>query len=149
MDQIALAHSLLSLLDFFLYFYDTRNMENKTAVTALAALAQETRLSIFLLLVEAGPEGIPAGVIGEKLEVPPATLSFHLKELSHAGLVTSRQEGRFIYYMADFEHMAALMSFLTQNCCRGMPQECLTVMETALGRCCQPSQSKRKSQRSR
>lgn len=124
-------------------------METKSAVTALAALAQETRLSVFLLLVEAGPEGVPAGVIGEKLEVAPATLSFHLKELSHAALVTSRQEGRFIYYMADFERMAALMSFLTRNCCRGMPQECLTVVETALGRCCQPSQAKRKSQRNR
>ena len=89
---------------------------------------------------------MPAGQIGEKLEVPPATLSFHLKELSHAGLVSSRQEGRFIYYSADFECMAALMTFLTQNCCQGMPQECLTVMETALGTCC-PPQAKRKPAR--
>jgi ArsR family transcriptional regulator len=124
-------------------------METKSAVTALAALAQETRLSIFRLLVEVGPEGIPAGVIGEKLEVPAATLSFHLKELSRAGLVTSRPESRFIYYMADFAHMAALMTFLTQNCCKGMPQECLTVMETALGGCCAPSQPKRKPARSK
>lgn len=124
-------------------------MELKSAVTALAALAQETRLSVFRLLVAGGPEGLPAGVIGQKLEVPPATLSFHLKELSHAGLVTSRQESRFIYYAANFKHMAALMSFLTQNCCQGMPQECLTLLETALGRCCTPTQSKRKSARSR
>jgi ArsR family transcriptional regulator, arsenate/arsenite/antimonite-responsive transcriptional repressor len=123
-------------------------METKTAVTALAALAQETRLSVFRLLVQAGPEGIPAGRIGEELEVAPATLSFHLKELSHAGLLTSRQNGRFIYYAADFERMAGLMTFLTQNCCQGMPQECLTVVETALGRCCVPSQPKRKTARS-
>ena len=96
-------------------------------------------MSIFRLLVQAGPEGVPAGRIGEVLHVPPATLSFHLKELSHAGLVSSRQEGRFIYYAADFERMAGLMTFLTQNCCQGMPQECLTVMETALTRCCPPT----------
>ncbi len=123
-------------------------MELARAVTALGALAQETRLSIFRLLVQAGPEGLAAGRIGETLDVPPATLSFHLKELAHAGLASSRQEGRFIYYSADFEHMAALMSFLTQNCCQGMPQECLTVVETALGRCC-PPETKRKPARSR
>lgn len=123
-------------------------MEIKEAVPALAALAQETRLSIFRLLVEAGPVGIPAGRIGEQLDVPPATLSFHLKELSHAGLVASRQEGRFIYYSTDFEQMSALMTFLTRNCCQGMPQECLTVMETALTRCCPPD-PKRKPARSK
>ena len=124
-------------------------METSSAVAALAALAHEKRLSAFRLLVAAGPEGVPAGFIGEKLALPAATLSFHLKELNHAGLVTSRQEGRFIYYAADFEHMAALMSFLTQNCCQGMPQECLTVMETALGRCCGPVRTRRKLSRSR
>ena len=120
------------------YFYDTRNMETKDAVQALAALAQETRLSIFRNLVEAGPRGVAAGRLSEALAVPAATLSFHLKELAHAGLTTARQEGRFIYYSTDFERMAALMTFLTQNCCHGMPQECLTVMETALGGCCAP-----------
>jgi DNA-binding transcriptional ArsR family regulator len=122
-------------------------MELTDAVAALAALAQETRLSVFRLLVQAGPEGVPAGEIGGELDVPPATLSFHLKELARAGLVTARQDGRHIYYAADFPHMAALMSFLTQNCCRGMPQECLTVMETALGRCCAPASNKRKARR--
>jgi ArsR family transcriptional regulator len=124
-------------------------METKEAVNALAALAQETRLSIFRLLIQSGPQGIAAGRIAEELGVPAATLSFHLKELSHAGLVTARQESRFIHYATDFERMAALMTFLTQNCCRGMPQECLTVMETALGRCCIPKTSKRKTTRSR
>jgi ArsR family transcriptional regulator len=124
-------------------------METKDAVASLAALAQETRLSVFRLLVEAGPEGLPAGDIGQKLEVAGATLSFHLKELSRAGLVTPRQQGRFIYYAANFEHMAALMSFLTQNCCKGMPEDCLSVMETALGRCCGPTSTKRKPARSR
>ena len=118
-------------------------MELKTAVTALGALAQETRLAIFRLLIEAGPDGVAAGRIGETLEVPGATLSFHLKELARAGLVSSRQEKQFIYYAVDFERMAELMTFLTQNCCQGMPQECLTVVETALGRCC-PPQSKSK-----
>lgn len=118
-------------------------MEMKTAVAALAALAQETRLSIFRLLITAGPAGVPAGRIGGQLDVPPATLSFHLKELGHAALVTSRQEGRFVYYSANFEQMAALMSFLTENCCKGMPQECLTVVETALGRCCAPAPRKK------
>lgn len=123
-------------------------MDIKQAITALAALAQETRLSIFRLLIEAGPEGIAAGRIAEELNVPGATLSFHLKELQRAGLIASRQESRFIYYTADFERMAALMTFLTQNCCRGMPEECLTVVETALGRCCKPS-SKARSTRTR
>jgi DNA-binding transcriptional ArsR family regulator len=123
-------------------------VENNSAVVALAALAQDTRLSVFRLLMQAGPEGVPAGVIAEKLEVPPATLSFHLKELSRAGLVTSRQESRFIYYSANFEQMAALMSFLTQNCCKGMPRECLTVLEIAVGSCCGPRQSRPKTNRS-
>jgi len=124
-------------------------MEISTAVTALAALAQETRLSIFRLLIEAGPNGVAAGRIGEVLEVPGATLSFHLKELARAGLVSSRQEKQFIYYAVDFERMAELMTFLTQNCCKGMPQECLTVVETALGRCCPPQSKPKKPKQKR
>jgi DNA-binding transcriptional ArsR family regulator len=124
-------------------------MEIKTAVSALGALAQETRLSIYRLLVEAGGDGESVGRIGETLKVPGATLSFHLKELAHAGLVTTRQERQFIYYAVDFERMAELMTFLTQNCCQGMPQKCLTVVETALGRCCAPADSKQKRNKRR
>ena len=122
-------------------------MEIKTAVSTLTALAQVTRLSIFRLLVEAGRDGESVGRVGESLKVPGATLSFHLKELARAGLVTSRQERQFIYYTVDFERMADLMTFLTQNCCQGMPQKCLTVVETALGSCCAPTKSKSKTKR--
>jgi ArsR family transcriptional regulator len=118
-------------------------MEIKTAVSTLAALAQETRLAIFRLLIEAGRDGESVGRVGETLKVPGATLSFHLKELARSGLVASRQEHQFIYYSVDFERMAELMAFLTQNCCQGMPEKCLTVMETALGRCCAPSKKSR------
>lgn len=94
-------------------------METKSAVPVLAALAQETRLSVFRLLVEQGPEGIPAGQIAERLDISPATLSFHLKELTNAGLTQSRQEGRFVFYSANYEAMDDLLSFLTKNCCAG------------------------------
>lgn len=99
-------------------------MEMKSALTALSALAQETRLAVFRYLVEAGPEGMTVGRIGEALEVPAATLSFHLKELSHAGLVSSRQESRFIWYSANYESMNGLIAYLTENCCRGQPEAC-------------------------
>jgi DNA-binding transcriptional ArsR family regulator len=123
-------------------------MEIKTAVSALAALAQETRLAIFRLLVEAGPDGLPAGGIGEQLKVPGATLSFHLKELARVGLVISRHERQFIYYRVDYDHMAELMTFLTKNCCQGMPQACLADVQTALKRC-RPPKIKSKHTRSR
>jgi len=96
-------------------------MENKSAVTALAALAQDSRLAVFRLLVQTGPEGLPAGKIAESLGVPPSSLSFHLKELSYAGLVTSRQESRFVIYSANFQAMNELIAYLTQNCCGGQP----------------------------
>ena len=92
-------------------------METDQAVTALAALAQETRLAIFRLLVEAGPAGLAVGEIGAALKVAPATLSFHLKELANAGLVASRQDGRYVFYSASFPRMGALVAFLTDNCC--------------------------------
>jgi len=94
-------------------------METEQVIDALAALAQRSRLSIFRLLVEAGPAGLAAGAIGEKLELPPATLSFHLAHLARAGLVHSRQEGRFVIYSASFENMNTLVGYLTENCCGG------------------------------
>jgi ArsR family transcriptional regulator, arsenate/arsenite/antimonite-responsive transcriptional repressor len=92
-------------------------MKSSQAVVALAALAQETRLNVYRLLVQQGESGLAAGEIAASLDVSPATLSFHLKELSHAGLVRSRQEGRFIYYSADFAAMTKLLAYLTENCC--------------------------------
>lgn len=94
-------------------------METNTAVTALAALAQSSRLAIFRVLVQAGPGGLPAGRIGETAGIAPSLLSFHLKELAHAGLVSARQEGRFVIYAANFTAMSALLAFLTENCCGG------------------------------
>lgn len=96
-------------------------METIWTVSALAALAHEKRLAAFRLLVAAGPEGRAAGAIAEALSIPAATLSFHLAQLSQAGLVRSRQDGRFIYYSANFEAMNTLVTSLTENCCGGNP----------------------------
>ena len=98
-------------------------MEIKHATESLAALGHETRLAIFHLLVQAGPEGINAGQICEKLDIPPATLSFHLAHLSRVGLINGRQEGRFIFYSADYAAMDELLGYLTDNCCQG--KQCL------------------------
>ncbi len=92
-------------------------METKRVLNALAALSQEHRLAVFRLLVEHAPEGLAAGVIAERLSLAPATLSFHLKELSHAGLIDSRQDGRFIWYRANVAAMNGLVAYLTENCC--------------------------------
>lgn len=100
-------------------------MNPKTAVTTLAALAQETRLAIFRRLVQAGPAGLSVGEIGAAVEAAPATLSFHLKELAHAGLIASRQQGRFIFYSANYGQMNDLLEFLTANCCAGDGAACL------------------------
>src|SRR5471032_2084654 len=94
-------------------------METMQAVQSLSALAQGSRLAIFRLLVQAGPAGMAAGSIGEKLELPAATLSFHLAGLTRAALAKSRQAGRFVIYTADFDNMNALVGFLTDNCCGG------------------------------
>jgi ArsR family transcriptional regulator len=94
-------------------------METKAAVGALGALSQETRLAIFRLLVRAGPAGVPAGKVAAELDVPPATLSFHLTQLARVGLVRSRQQGRFVIYTADFAAMTALLAYLTEDCCGG------------------------------
>ncbi len=92
-------------------------MKTTKAVSALAALAQETRLAVFRLLVQQGASGMAAGEIAESLRISPASLSFHLKELAHASLVTSRQDGRFIFYSANYAEMNRLLGFLTENCC--------------------------------
>ena len=101
-----------------------KSMQTAAAIKGLAALAQESRLRIYRLLVQRGPEGIAAGTIAERLGIAGATLSFHLKELAHAGLVTPRQDGRFIYYSANYAAMNGLLAYLTENCCQG--QGCLT-----------------------
>lgn len=95
-------------------------MKEKEAIQALSALAQSSRLSIFRRLVVAGPEGLSVGAIQEELKLAGATLSFHLKELTHAGLVSSRQEGRFVYYAPEIGRMNSLIDFLTENCCQGV-----------------------------
>lgn len=96
-------------------------METKAVVTALAALAQDSRLAIFRALVQAGPAGLAAGRISELTGIAPSSLSFHLKELSHAGLASSQQSGRNVIYRAEFEAMNDLLGFLTENCCGGNP----------------------------
>ena len=99
-------------------------MKIKEAVVALSALAQESRLEVFRLLVKLGPEGLPAGQIAETLSIPPATLSFHLKELSHAGLLKSHKEGRSVIYAINVKGINCLMGFLTEDCCQGRPELC-------------------------
>jgi DNA-binding transcriptional ArsR family regulator len=94
-------------------------MESKKAVGALSALAQESRLDVFRLLVQTGPDGRAAGDIAERLGISPATLSFHLAQLRHAGLISVRREGRSLIYSTDYDGMNELMSFLTENCCGG------------------------------
>ena len=94
-------------------------METFDAVTALSALAQEHRLAVFRLLVQVGPEGIPAGQVAEALDLAPNTLTFHFDRLRGAGLVTVRRDGRSMIYAAQFEAMNALLGFLTENCCQG------------------------------
>jgi DNA-binding transcriptional ArsR family regulator len=98
-------------------------MKHTDAVKALAALAQDTRLTAFRLLVEAGPAGLKVGELAERLKVPNATLSFHLKELTYTGLVKTEQQGRFISCMANFRAMDGLLQYLTENCCTGSPCE--------------------------
>lgn len=102
-------------------------MKSKAAVEALAALAQESRLAVFRMLVQAGQEGVAAGALGDRLGIPPATLSFHLKTLSSAGLVSSRTEGRFVIYSANYAGMDKLIAYLTEHCCAGDAAQCAPV----------------------
>jgi ArsR family transcriptional regulator len=108
-------------------------MEKTDAIAALAALAQETRLDIFRLLVQSGAEGLPPGQISERLGLPAATLSFHLNQLRHAGLVTFRREGRSLIYMAEYDAMNGLLAYLTENCCQGDAAGCgIGICDTTL-----------------
>lgn len=109
-------------------------MKSNEVVRALAALAQDSRLEAFRLLVRAGTDGLPAGKIAEELEVAPATLSFHLKELTNAGLIQQRRDGRSIIYSLNVEAMQSLLSFLVEDCCQGQPHLCEPAF--ALINCC-------------
>jgi ArsR family transcriptional regulator len=99
-------------------------MKKSTVIAALSSLAHETRLDVFRILVQKGPEGLPAGQIGDRLGLPSPTLSFHLNHLRHAGLVLSRRESRSIIYTADYKTMGGLMAYLTENCCGGRLEIC-------------------------
>lgn len=96
-------------------------MDAHHAVKSLSALAQDTRLRAFRLLIQAGPAGMPAGQLSERMEIAPSALSFHLKELVNAGLAVARHEGRFVIYSAQIDAMNALLAYLTENCCGGNP----------------------------
>lgn len=111
-------------------------MEKSNAVAALAALAQDNRLDVYRLLVQAGPEGLPAGEIATALRLAPNTLTFHFDRLRMAGLVTVRRDGRSMIYAARFETMNALLGYLTENCCKGAPDACAPAV-------CKPARSKR------
>lgn len=108
-------------------------MDQKRAIAALGALAQETRLALFRLLVTCGPAGLPAGMIAERLGVPPSSLSFHLQQLVHAGLIAQRRASRRLIYSAEYGAMNALLAYLTENCC-GREAVCAPVCDPAAGR---------------
>lgn len=121
--------------------YSEASMESKNAVKVLSALAQESRLAIYRLLVEHAPDGVPVGTIADRLGLANATLSFHLKELTHAGLLVPRQEGRFVYYAPSIDVMNSLLAFLTDNCCKDSGADC------ALGApSCAPKQKRKPEQ---
>lgn len=105
-------------------------MEEKAAVTALAALAHETRLRVFRILMQAGPSGLPAGGIAARLDVRPSTLSFHLAHLERAGLLRSTRRQRLVIYAADIDGTRRLLTFLTADCCQGHPEICGGLVET-------------------
>ncbi len=100
-------------------------MKKRDAIAALAALAQDNRLDVYRLLVQAGPEGMPAGSVASALKVAPNTLTFHFDRLREAGLVTVRRDGRSMIYAAQFDRMSALLGYLTENCCQGRADQCV------------------------
>jgi len=112
-------------------------MEKLDAVAALAALAQDNRLDVYRLLVQAGPDGVPAGSVASSLKLAPNTLTFHFDRLRQAGLLTVRREGRSMIYAARYDTMNALMSYLTENCCRGAPEQCASTVV------CKPARAER------
>jgi DNA-binding transcriptional ArsR family regulator len=120
-----------SPLDVAHDFYYSRIVDSKHAIEALAALAQETRLSIFRLLMQRGPEGLSAGAVAERLGVAPSTLSFHLAHLERAALLRSWRVQRQIFYAADFDGMRRLLNFLTEDCCGGRPEFCAPLPRSA------------------
>jgi DNA-binding transcriptional ArsR family regulator len=120
-------------------------MEKQEALAALVALGHETRLDIFRLLMRAGPKGLAAGQIGERLALPPATLSFHLSQLKHADLVIFRRESRSLIYSAAYPVMNALLAYMTENCCQGATASC----DAAAPSTCQPEERHETSARAR
>ena len=126
----------MGTLDNALYFDNSRIMEVNQAVKALGALALESRLRVFRLLVRAGLEGLAAGDIAQQLAVPANTMSTHLAVLSRAGLIVSRKEGRSVIYAVDLEGTRKLLSFLVEDCCGGKPEICRPLIASALARCC-------------
>ncbi len=126
-------------IDKGLYFYKYRIMEMKDAIQALAALAQESRLKVFRLLVTQGTEGMAAGDIARELDVPASTLSTHLSVLSNAGLVSSTRQSRSIIYMIDVEATRQLLAFLLEDCCQGQPEVCSPLLDSLLAPCCEPA----------
>jgi len=111
-------------------------MDQRQALGAFAALSQETRLQIVRLLVVAGPEGMAAGALAEKVEVSPSNISFHLKELEHSGLIAAQRQSRSIIYTAHYESLGGLVRFLMEDCCSGHPEICAPAAEVVA--CCTP-----------
>jgi ArsR family transcriptional regulator, arsenate/arsenite/antimonite-responsive transcriptional repressor len=118
---------------YFITSCNNEIMDTPQTVRALSALAHEARLAVFKLLVVAGHEGLPAGVIADRLAIAPSALTFHLKELTHAGLLVQRPEGRRIHYSANFSSMNGLIAYLTENCCGGA--SCELAEATGAQRC--------------
>jgi ArsR family transcriptional regulator len=119
-----------------------RIMKSTDAIVSLAALAQESRLAIFRMLVKRGPEGYTPTQLGEKLSVSPPTLSFHLKELQRAGLVNVRRDGRFLHYRPNFLHMTQLVGFLTENCCALAENGCSPDCAPLVAEACPPKRQR-------
>jgi DNA-binding transcriptional ArsR family regulator len=116
-------------------------MDERQATLAFGALSQETRLRIVRMLVIAGPIGMAAGAIADEAGVAPSNVSFHLKDLEHSGMVSSRREARSIIYSANYETLSGLIQFLMKDCCAGHPEICTPALAVA---CCPPAKTKRR-----